>query len=151
MKDQKADWIFYLQLTPKLTGKFLELDQYFKENDFSLVPLSLSHLLNLNQGAGQFHVIVVASTQEEINYFNKKIRKLSHYLIRNKRMHLYLASSFDCIDDSPLFGSTGHYHFVKLPVKLSSFCATIAQTVKNKQNQMRKWPGGKRNLGSTVG
>lgn len=151
MMDNKSDWIFYLKLSPKLPASFFDMDKRLKENGYTLIPVSFTDLVLLNTKEGEFHVLAMASSTEQATYFQRKVRKILHYLLRSKRMHMYFVSSFKFLDDTHLFGSSGHYHYVQLPVSVNKFCDTISETIKNKRSQSRKWPGASRRLGSTVG
>lgn len=151
MMEERSDWIFYLKLTPKLPAKFFELDHLFKANGQTLVPITFKDLISINKGEAEFNVIIIAGSFDEASYFEKRVRKLAHYFLRSKRMHLYLASSFKFLDDTHLFGSSGIYHYVQLPVGLKKFCDTITETIKNKRASKRQWPGSSRGLGNTIG
>ena len=80
-----------------------------------------------------------------------KVQKVFQMLLRSKRMHTYVASSFKFIDETALFGKLGQYHFVSLPVTMEHFCGTISKIITTQDNKTRKWPGGTRRLGSTIG
>lgn len=151
MMDEESDWIFYLKLTPKLPAKFFELDHLFRANGHTLVPVTFKDLVSINKGKSDFHVITAIGSFEEAGYFQKRVRKLAHYFLRSKRMHLYMASSFKFVDDTHLFGASGMYHYVQLPVGLKKFCDTITKTIKAKKSNKRKWPGASRGLGNTIG
>lgn len=151
MMEQKSDWIFYLKLTPKLPKKFFDLDNHFKEMGYTLIPVTFKDLVSINKGENTFHVLTIISSFDESTYFEKRVRKLAHYFLRAKRMHMYLVSSFKFTDDTHLFGSSGMYHYVQLPVSIKKFCDTIGETIKNKKLHKRKWPGASSRLGSTIG
>lgn len=151
MMEEKSDWIFFLRLTPKLPAKFYELDHVFKQTGKTLIPVSFKDLISINKGEDKFHVICVIGSFDEAKYFEKRVRKLTHYFLRSRKMNLYTASSFKFIDDTHLFGSSGQYHYVQLPVGLKKFCDTITETINNKKLHKRKWPGTSSRLGSTIG
>lgn len=151
MNEEKTDWIFYLKLNRNLPEHFFKLDQEFKKNGYTLIPVSISELITVTKGEGSFHVVAAINGFSEATYFTNKVQKVFQMLLRSKRMHTYIASSFKFIDETAMFGKSGQYHFVSLPVTMEHFCGTISKIIQTKDNQTRKWPGGTTRLGSTIG
>jgi len=150
MKEEKSDWIFYLRLNRNLPRHFFDLDQEFKSKGYTLIPVTIGELLSLTQGEGNFYVVTAVTGTAEATHYIKKVQKVFKLLLRNSRLTLFIASSFKFIDETALFGKTGQYHFVSLPVGMNHFCDTISKKIINKENKLTKWPGGTRRLGSTV-
>ncbi len=151
MSEEKTDWIFYLKLNKNLPEHFFDLDLEFKKNGFTLIPVTISELLTVTKGEGNFHVVATVTGMSEATHYTKKVKKVFKMLLRSGRMHSYIASSFKFVDETAQYGKTGQYHFVPLPVSMKYFCDTISKIIKSKDNKTRKWPGGTRSLGSTVG
>lgn len=151
MKEEKTDWIFYLKLNRNLPEHFFELDQEFKKNGYTLIPVSITELISVTKGEGRFHVITAVTGFTQATYYANKVQKVFQMLLRSKRMYTYVASSFKFIDETALFGKSGQYHFVPLPVTMEHFCGTISKIITTQDNKTRKWPGGTRRLGSTIG
>lgn len=151
MKEEKSDWIFYLRLSRKLPKHYFELDQEFKSLGYSLIPVTISELVSVTRGEGSFHVVTAVTGMAEATHYTKKVQKVFGLLLRNKRLNLYISSSFKFIDQTSIFGKTGQYHYTQLPVSMKNFCGKITTTITNKENQVKKWPGGTRGLGATIG
>lgn len=143
MKGSKGEWIFYLKLGSKLPQHFFEMDQEFKLQGVSLVPISFSNLLEVTRGEDAVPVIVVVSSIAEANYYVKKLMKLIRVLLRYKRIDLFKASSFSFLNESAQLKTRDNYHFFSLPVSRTQFCDTILTRVTEKSTNVLKWPGGK--------
>ncbi len=144
MKEYKTDWIYYLKLSPKLSKNFFDMDAHFKERGITLIPVTLSELLGLTKGEGDFHCVSCIASFADAKYYLKKARKIIHILLRSKRMHWYIASSFAFTNEASLFSVYGNYHFARLPIGVKKFCDIIVTTIHAKSNSKTKWPGGKR-------
>jgi hypothetical protein len=143
MKETKADWIFYLNLSDKLSQNFYILDKIFKEKGYTLIPVSYSSLLNLSHELDKIHVVCMVTNGKEFSRFAKKVRKFLKMMIQNEVMDLYFASSFQTLNDTAHFRGKKNYHFVRLPMSAQLFCDTIVTTIELKNNKKLSWPGGK--------
>ena len=94
---------------------------------------------------------MIADGFEEAKYYHKKIRKILKYWMRSRRIDLFIGSSFELLDDSPIYGLTGSYHYFQLPIMTNEFCDIISEKIKDKSNNKKKWPGASSRLGSTIG
>ncbi len=150
MKGEKSDWIFYLKLSKKLTSHFYSLDKEFKNNGITLVPITLSELLSVTKGEGKFHVITCIRGFSEASYYTKKVKKIFSYLVRSGRLNLFVTSSFNFINETHLFGRTGHYFYYQLPLKIPHLCDTISKEIDRQDSGERRWPGTSKGLGATV-
>ena len=151
MNEERSDWIFYLKLSKSLPKHFLDLDREFKERGITLIPISISELMSVTKGEGSFNVMTSVRNFSEAKYFSKKVQKIFEFMMRSRRLNLFMASSFSYIDQTSIFGKTGKYHFYPLPVKIDALCATIAHEIYKQQSGDYKWPGASRGLGATVG
>lgn len=136
-------WIFYLKLSKNLPDEYLTLDQNFKNHGKSLVPIGLKSLLECIKKGQKAHVVIVVKSYGELKYFNSKVKKMMKFIMRSERIHLYIASSFSGIND-PTIMRRDYYNYVKLPVKMTTFCESVSKTIDVKENQGLVWPGGVR-------
>lgn len=137
------EWIFYLKLTKNLSREFFFLDQELKRTGKTLIPVGMKTLLEYVKRSHTTHVIILVKSVQELEYFNRKVRKPMRILMASRRVHLYCGSSFLAINDPGLM-KRDYYYFAKLPVHTSSFCQAISCEIDRKETSVLKWPGGTR-------
>lgn len=135
------NWVFYLKLSKELPESFFALDQHFKRYGKSLVPISLKTLLEQSRKSNSLHVVLVLQSVKDLKYYNKKVKKAVKMLMINRRLHLYIASSFSSVLDSS-FLRRGFYTFDKLPLLSVSFVKNTSYEIDRKETSMLRWPGG---------
>ena len=135
------NWVFYLKLSKELPESFFALDQHFKRYGKSLVPISLKTLLEQSRKSNSLHVVLVLQSLKDLKYYNKKVKKAVKMLMINRRLHLYIASSFSSVLDSS-FLRRGFYTFDKLPLLSVSFVKNTSYEIDRKETSMLRWPGG---------
>jgi hypothetical protein len=150
MNDEKSDWIFYLKLSKSLPKHFLSLDKEFKSQGLTLIPISISELMSVTKGEGNFNVMVSVRSISDAKYFAKRVHKTFEFLLRSRRINLFMSSSFGFIDQTNKYGRTNKYHFHSLPQKVDELCESIAFDIQEEKSTDRKWPGASRGLGLTV-
>lgn len=151
MKDGKSDWIFYLKLSKSLPKHFISLDREFKKEGLTLIPISISELLSVTKGDGNFNVMVNICSIADAKYFSKRVQKTFSFLLRSKRINLFMSSSFEFVNQTSIYGPTKKYHFNRLPQKYNELCHLISSKIKKENSKDRRWPGSSRGLGQTVG
>lgn len=136
-------WVFYLKLTKNLPKEFVYIDQELKKSGKTLVPIGLKTLLEHVKRNSSTHVMILVRSISEFEYFNRKIRKSMKLLMANRRVHLYIGSSFSTVNDPNLM-RRDHYYYAKLPVEIAGFCQAVGYEIDRKETSMLKWPGGVR-------
>lgn len=139
--NRKDGWVFYLKLSKDLPEEFLSLDQEFKKEGKSLVPITIKTLLDHGKRNNSVHVVILVRSLKELEYYNAKVRKAVKFLMMNRRLHLYIASSFATVGD-PSIMRRDHYYFERLPVATKHFVETTCYEIDRKETSMLKWPGG---------
>lgn len=142
MEDQ-GNWIYYLKLQKNLPAEYLVLDSKFKTHGKSLVPITLSNLMDMTKTKKSVHVLIVVRSLQEYKYFNKKIKIIMKFLIRTGRVHLYVVSSFVGVNDTGIM-RRDFYNFMRLPVAYNYLAESISGMVDVKELEIQKWPGGLR-------
>lgn len=140
--EPKEHWIFYLKLNKDLPREYLALDTEFKKHGKSLIPITLSTLLETTKSKKSIYVLIVVRNSTELKYFQAKIKKVMKYFMKTERVHLYIASSFQTIND-PSIMKKDYYNFVRLPVQIEEFCGKVAKNIEIQEGQVFTWPGGK--------
>lgn len=138
----KNNWIFFLNLSEKLPRNFFILSQFFKDRSITLVPINYTALLQFTRESDRIHIICMVSNMNELSRYNK-IKKYFKLMIQNNILDLYMASSFQGLDETNSFRGKKNYHYIKLPIEAELLCEIIFKTVDIKQNQKLSWPGGK--------
>jgi hypothetical protein len=136
-------WIYFLKLSKDLPEFYLNLDQNFKRFDKSLVPITLKSLVESVKRNDEIHLVVVIRSFREFEYFNKKVRKMLKYIVRQERVNIYMASSFSSVND-PSIMRKDFYNYIKLPVDMNLYCESVATMIEVKNLKLKKWPGGMR-------
>jgi hypothetical protein len=139
--EHKEHWIFYLKLKKNLSEEFLYIDREFKEKNKSLIPIGLKGLLNGIKNYKSIHVMVVIRNYQELRYFETKVKKIMKYVLRTEKVHLYVASSFNSVNDVTVM-KKNHYNFIKLPVSTEYLCGSISRSIDIKETHVDTWPGG---------
>lgn len=139
--EAKEHWIFYLQLSKNLSEDFFFLDESLKKSKKSLIPVTLKSLLECARESRAIHVLIIVKSYSEYKYFHRKIKKLIGYMMMTQRIHLYIASSFDGVNDCFIM-KENYYNFIKLPVELETFSQSVSHMVDTKESQLNHWPGG---------
>lgn len=151
MNDEKSDWIFYLKLSKSLPKHFLSLDKEFKKQGLTLIPISISELLSVTKGEGSFNVMLSIRSISDAKYFSKRVQKTFEFLIRSRRINLFISSSFEFINQTNKYGKSKKYHFTLLPQKYDELCEGITKNIQKENSKDKRWPGSSRGLGQTVG
>ncbi len=136
-------WIFYLKLTKDLPREYIRLDQQFKKSNKSLIPITLKGLLECVSKRKAIHVLIVIKSRSELSYYHNKVTRILKYLMRAGNIHLYIASSFDSVND-PSVMKRNFYNFAKLPVDIDYFCYSVSSMIDIKVSPVNRWPGGKK-------
>jgi len=139
--DVKEHWIFYLKLQKELPREYFSVDQNFKQHYKSLVPITMRGLTDTVKNSKRVHVLIVIRNLDEYRYFNRNVKKIMKFLVRTGRVHLYIASSFNGVNDTAIM-RRDFYNFMKLPVTFDHLCGSISQMVDSKELSSQKWPGG---------
>ena len=139
--EAKAHWIFYLRLQRDLPREYFLVDQKFKNNFKSLVPITIRGLSESVKSSKRVHVLIVIKTMDEYRYFNKHVKKIMKFLVRTGKVHLYIASSFNGVNDTAIM-RRDHYNFMKLPVTFEHLCESVSQMIDTKELSSHQWPGG---------
>jgi hypothetical protein len=150
MNDEKSDWIFYLKLSKSLPPHYISLDKEFKRQGLTLIPISISELMSVTKGEGSFNVLVSIRHFADAKYFAKRIQKTFEFLLRARRINLFMSSSFEFTNQTNKYGKTKKYHFYPLPQRLDEMCDSIALNIQKDKSTDKKWPGSSRGLGLTV-
>jgi hypothetical protein len=139
----KEHWIFYLKLQRELPREFFTLDQKFKNSKKSLVPVTIKGLTNMTDKNKSMHVLIVIKSIDEYMYFNKRVKKILKYLIKTGKVNLYIASSFNGVNDTAIM-KRDLYNFIKIPVATEYLCGSISRMIDLKESSTLRWPGGVR-------
>ena len=134
------DWIFYLQLGPKITSNYLILDNALKQRGKSLVPMSITDLAKLNLNKSKITIICTIESLTDRIAFMQNI-KLINLFVRSDDVTIYFLSSFSNLS-SMLDQKRRNFIFAALPVSTSRLCDTIEFNIIQKNHSSYKWPGG---------
>src|SRR5690606_34413117 len=104
-------------------------------------PITLRGLTDAVQNSKRVHVLIVIRNLDEYRYFNRNVKKIMKYLVRTGRVHLYVASSFNGVNDTVIM-RRDFYNFMKLPVTYDHLCNSISQMIDIKELSSHQWPGG---------
>lgn len=137
------NWIFYLKLQRELPREYFLIDQQFKQSAKSLVPVGIKGLTEMVKKSRRVHVLIVIKNLDEYKYFTKNVKKVMKFLVRTGRVNLYIASSFNGVNDTAIM-RRDYYHYMKLPVSYKYLCGHVSTTVDMKEQNSFKWPGGVR-------
>ena len=77
MIDQ-GKWVFYLKLTKNLPKDYIKLNSEFHKRDKSLIPISISNLLECTKNSSKVELVIVIRNSEELRYFYKKVRNVQN-------------------------------------------------------------------------
>lgn len=143
-------WIFYLKLNRDLPREYVALDQSFKVHGKSLVPVGIKGLLDMASKNTSVHIVLYVKTFADLDYFNRRVKRILKYLMRNHMVNLYIASSFGAVNDGTLL-KREQFNFAKLPVRMNTFCESVSSMMDLKESEYFKWPGGKRPKMSLAG
>lgn len=144
MSRLKDEWIFYLKLSPDLPDHFLALDNELKNYGFSLLPVSLPNLVELLKTNENCPVLMVIPGRKQANYYVKHVSKYVKNLLRFDKIDLFVASSFEFINESSKISYRANYHFFPLPMKTKELCDKIVSSHLDRVVESKVWPGGKR-------
>lgn len=139
--EDNQHWIFYLKLQRELPREYFQLDQKFKNSGKSLVPVGVRGLTEMIKKNKSVHVLIVIRNIDEYKYFSFKVKKTMKFLVRTGRVHLYIASSFNGVNDTAIM-RRDFYNFMKLPVSFNYLCQSISKTIDMKEYSSHQWPGG---------
>lgn len=139
--DEREQWIFFLKLGRELPKDFFALDQQFKANGKTLIPVGLKTMSSLLSEREDVHILIVVKSVQEYIYFHKRVKKVMKYMVRSGKVYLYIASSFNKMIDSEIM-RRNHYNFLKLPVTINYLCGSISKTIDMKNSGQSLWPGG---------
>ncbi|MBD65229.1 MAG: hypothetical protein CME62_08480 [Halobacteriovoraceae bacterium] len=148
--EEQNNWVYYLKLQKDLTDEFLTLDSKIKQNGKSLIPVTLGTLQEIVHDQSSLHLIIVIRTMREYSYFNRKVKKIMKYYIRSGKVSLYIASSFNGVNDTAIM-KRDFYNFVKLPVSYKYLANMVSDMVDVKEFGVEKWPGGLRSSFQVAG
>lgn len=142
----KNEWIYYLRLSQNLDQNFINLDQGFKEFGHSLVPVTITDLLNMAKSGNSMQVITVVDKISRYQYYNLKVRKILKYLLKRENISFYVLSSFENSNDKKSLGSKNNYFFTSIPVSIKDYTFTVSEVIKIKEAQYNSWPGARRRV-----
>lgn len=138
--EAQEHWIYYLKLQRDLPREYLVLNRSFREKNKTLIPITISGLLDCAKVYKSLHVVVVIKSYRDFRYFDSRVKKLVKLLIRSGKVNIYLASSFSLINDSTIM-KRDYYNFIKLPASMDFLCGSISRMVEIKESQLHLWPG----------
>jgi len=131
MSKEKIEWVYYLNLDGNLNRHFFDIDQHFKNVNVTLIPISIDQLLTMSQEISRVNVICcVTSIHQRLKYL-KKNNRIVKMLLKNKRINLYLISSYQNIDVQRGMRRVSNYTFLQLPVNLRDFSDQVSQDIKD--------------------
>jgi hypothetical protein len=106
--------------------------------------------MSVTKGEGSFNVMVSVRNFSDAKYFAKRVQKTFEFLLRARRINLFMSSSFEFINQTNKYGKTKKYHFHALPQRYDELCESISIKIQNDKSVDKKWPGASRGLGTTV-
>lgn len=137
------NWVFFLKLSKDLPRQYFRLDSEFKKAGITLIPVSLSDLLNILKGEQRPQVICLVQNITHFRYMHKKGQKVLTMLVRNDKIDLYVLSSFTCLNKTAELKGRSNYFYLGLPVPLRRCCAMIIAAIVNKWRYGHNWIGGR--------
>ena len=141
--ESNDNWVFFLKLSKQLPRQYFNLDREFKKAGLTLVPITLSDLLQILKGEDRPQVICFVQNIYHFRFMYKRGQKVLTMLTRNDKIDLYILSSFSCLNQTAELKGRSNYFYLTLPVPLRKCCAIIASTIINKWRFGHTWVGGK--------
>lgn len=133
--------IFFLKTSRRLPPCYFDLEPHFREQGITLVPVTIDNLLMMSKEVNKVHIITSITSENQKNYFERKVRRVITMLVRNNVATFFQISSFDDTNIGSSLKVSRNYYFTKLPVGTKYYCDKIAKYYFLRKVKEFRWPG----------
>ena len=148
MKLEVDHYIYFIELTSKVTREYLALSSALSSWGITLVPVSLEAYIELF-GHSVKHLVTFVNSIETLSCRKRDAAQLDR-LIQWKRIHLHEISSFSDAAFMRKVRQSENYHLNILPQNFAELAKNIAADYFLEELELNKWPGKNRVRLSTI-
>ncbi len=142
MKSQSNFYvILYLLLDDKLPEAFYLLNNEFKKENFSLIPVTIDQIQLIKSSLIQSKVAIICSSNNlnEIHLYNKKIRPHLKMLLKSSSLIYFKLSSFQILNDEKKFYQFKNFIFKSYPQDLEKITGIICSILRERLSNNDRW------------
>jgi hypothetical protein len=143
MKIQGEHFLFFLQLTPKLTAEYFHLNQALRARHIRLIPISPKDFKLLNDGTRHDVLVFCPNLISYKNYLDFR-EEFFDYCLKRNVVRLFELTSFAKPTEFFRQEKKGHYFHLPLPSETIEIVNTISNELNRESEQVQLWPGGRR-------
>lgn len=143
MRIQGEHFLFYLQLTPKLTAEYFHLNQALRARRIRLIPITPDDFKLLNDGSRHDVLVFCPNLLSYKNYLDFK-EEFFDYCLKTNVVRLFELSSFAKSIEFYRQEKKGHYFHLPLPSETIEIVETVSKALNQEPEQPQVWPGGRR-------
>ena len=141
--EEENTTILYIQMGQKIDRDFIKLASRMGNLGITLVPVKPEELDYFITNKISNVVLLTRTIEQFQNFFKVKKRHIDFYL-KSQKIRLIHLNSFSAIQEYIQLRQKQIYINLELPLTMVQVAAKLYEISASKENQTKKWPGGRR-------